>query len=250
MSEMLFYQRVVALNDQLHSALRMRPLNHFRYAARANSVPILAGEFVECARHYPIVFAQGDVGIVPAAVLGLRDNENLFVGADGKWDANYVPAFVRRYPFVPGKGEGDQFVVCIDEAASCFGGPDGEFLFHEGKPAPALENAISFLTEFQSAAGLTEQLAARVNELGLLRAADSQAQLNDGRQYRLGGMQVVDEQKLGALADEVIVELFKSGAMHMIYLHLHSLGNLGKLVDRLSERESLAKKSGPSGYSH
>jgi hypothetical protein len=250
MSEMLFYQRVVPLNDQTHAALRMRPLTLFRFAAQANSVPILAGEFVECARHYPIIFAPGDGGVVPAVLLGLRDNENLFVGEDGVWDAPYVPAFVRRYPFVPAKAADGQQVVCIDEAAPCFGTKDGDLLFQDGKPTPALTHAMSFLGEFQSAAVSTEAMARKIDALGLLRSSDSLAQLNSGKQFRLSGLRVIDEAKLATLADADIVELFKSGALHMIYLHLQSLGNLGTLVDRLSTREGLPKRAPSAGRMH
>jgi hypothetical protein len=63
---------------------------------------------------------------VPAVLLGLREAENLFVDRDGKWDARYVPAFVRRYPFVPGKGPQGELLVCIDEASSCFDAAEGE----------------------------------------------------------------------------------------------------------------------------
>ena len=96
MSEMMFYERVVALNDQTHSQLKVRPATGFAYAAKTNSVPLLASEFFEAAREYPIVFARGEAGPVPAALLGLREAENLYVDNAGKWDARYVPAFVRR----------------------------------------------------------------------------------------------------------------------------------------------------------
>ena len=121
MSEMMFYERVVALNDQAHAKLKVRPAISFAYAARTNSVPLLASEFFDAAREYPIVFARGETGPVPAALLGLREAENLFVDRDGRWDARYVPAFVRRYPFVPGKGANGELLVCIDEASECFG---------------------------------------------------------------------------------------------------------------------------------
>jgi hypothetical protein len=114
--------------------------------AKTNSVPILASEFFDCAREYPIVFARGEAGLVPAVLLGLRESENLFVGGDGKWDARYVPAFVRRYPFVPGKGPQGELLVCIDEASRpCFQcSTEGEALFVDGKPTPQLDHAMKF----------------------------------------------------------------------------------------------------------
>jgi hypothetical protein len=126
MAEMMFYERVVALSDQIHAQLKVRPASSFSYAARTNSVPVLGGEMFECAREYPIVFARGQVGPLPAVLLGLRENENLFVDAAGKWDARYVPAFVRRYPFVPATGAQGELLVCIDEASPCFSAAEGE----------------------------------------------------------------------------------------------------------------------------
>lgn len=238
MSEMIFYERVVALSDQAHAALKVRPAKNFAYAARTNSVPLLAGEFFDCAREYPIVFARSAAGVLPAALLGLRENENLYVDAAGKWDARYVPAFVRRYPFVPGKGAQGELLVCIDEASPCFDNSEGDALFADGKPTAQLEHAIKFLSEFHQAAAATEALGRRLEELGLLRQADSVAQLNDGSQFRLNGLNVVDETKLRALDRDTVQELFANGSLAVIYAHLMSLGNLAALVDRLSRRDA------------
>jgi hypothetical protein len=244
MSEMIFYERVVALNDQTHARLRVRPASSFAYAARTNSVPLLSSEFFECAREYPIVFARGENGPVAAALLGLREAENLYVDEDGKWDARYVPAFVRRYPFVPGKGAQGELLVCIDEASECFDTKEGEPLFQKGKPTPQLEHAMKFLAEFHQAATTTELLGKRLQDLGVLRQADSVAQLTDGTQFRLNGLNVVDESKLRALDRDVVQELFVSGGLAVIYAHLMSLGNLGALVDRLSKRGANGKEAG------
>ena len=218
MSEMIFYERVVALNDKIHGGLRVRPASSFAYAARTNSVPLLSSEFFEAAREYPIVFARGEAGPVAAALLGLREAENLF-----------------------GKGPQGELLVCIDEASSCFDAGEGEALFQEGKPTPQLEHAMKFLAEFHQAAAITETLGRRLQDLGVLRQADSVAQLTDGTQFRLNGLNVVDESKLRALDRGVVQELFASGGLAVIYAHLMSLGNLGGLVDRLSKRGASVK---------
>lgn len=236
MAEMMFYERVVALSDQTHGRLKVQPAASFAYAAKTNSVPLLASEFFESAREYPIVFARGQDGPLPAALLGLRENENLFVDSSGKWDARYVPAFVRRYPFVPANGPSGELLICIDEASPCFSTDKGEALFVDGKPTPQLDHAVKFLREFHQAALTTELLGRRLDELGLLRQADSLAQLNDGTQFRLNGLHVVDEARLRALDKEVIQELFANGSLGVIYAHLISLGDLAGLVDRLSRR--------------
>ena len=241
MSELLFYEKVVALSEQTHANLRVKPVTNFRYAAKVNSVPLLVSEFGDCAREYPVVFVRGDTGLVPVALIGLREAENLFVDNLGKWDARYIPAFVRRYPFVPGKGEEGQFVVCIDSDASCFDEKAGEPLFADGKPTKQLDHALNFMRDFQQGAVATESVCARLHALDLFRDADSVARLNDGTQFRLNGMSVVDEAKLRALDKEVVFELFSNGVLGLIHAHLVSLGNLAGLVDRLSKRRPAAK---------
>ncbi len=243
MSELLFYEKVVALSDEAHANLRVKQITNFRYAAKVNSVPLLASEFGDCAREYPIVFVRGETGLVPVALIGLREAENLFVDNLGKWDARYIPAFVRRYPFVPGKGEEGQMVVCIDSEASCFDAKVGEPLFADGKPTKQLEHALNFMRDFQQGAMATEAICARLHALDLFRDADSVARLNDGTQFRLNGMSVVDEEKLRALDKEVVFELFGSGLLGLIHAHLISLGNLAGLVDRLSKRRPAAKSA-------
>lgn len=236
MPELMFYERVVALNDQTHAKLKVRPASGYGYAAATNAVPLLANEFFEAAREYPIVFVQAEGGPVPVALLGLRDGENLYVDAAGKWDARYVPAFVRRYPFVPGKGANGELLVCIDEASPCFDKKQGEPLFEDGKPTPQLEHAMKFLTEYHQIAAATEAIGKRLEEFGLFRDADSVARLNDGSEFRLKGIKVVDEGRFKLLLPEVVQELFANGGLGMIHAHLISLGNLAGLVDRLSAR--------------
>jgi len=97
---------------------------------------------------------------------------------------------------------------------------------------------MKFLAEFHQAAASTELLGRRLQELGLLRQADSLAQLNDGSQFRLNGLNVVDETKLRELDRDTVQELFANGTLAVIYAHLMSLGNLGALADRLSRRST------------
>ena len=73
-------------------------------------------------------------------MLGLRNPENLKVDEAGRWDAYYVPAFVRRYPYVLAEtGENNQRVICIDESYEGFNGEEGEPLFHGDEASPLLQ---------------------------------------------------------------------------------------------------------------
>jgi len=233
MAEMIFYDDVVALNSEVHAKIKVKPhILGFLYARRTNSVPILATEAAACALEYPVVFVQGKDGFVPIALLGLRENENLYVNIGGEWDARYIPAFVRRYPFVPGRDAEGKLVVCIDETAACLGTEAGDPLFAEGKPTQRLETAVQFLDEYHQIALATEALGRRIGELGLLKAADPVVEFESGEQFRLNGPHVIDVEKLQTLDKDTIYELFTSGALSLIQTHLVSLGNFAGLLDR------------------
>ena len=96
-----FYAGAEPLDRNRHAGLRLRPHAGFAFAASANAVPLLIGEFALAAVSMPIVFAgQGDVAR-PVVVTGLRQGRNLFVGADGAWAKGvHIPAHLRRVPFL------------------------------------------------------------------------------------------------------------------------------------------------------
>src|SRR5262249_50906072 len=107
----LFYKDPRPLSSIEHVKFKLTP-GDAGFAAETNSVPIVASEFAEAARSFPIVFAAQDGA--PCALLGL-EHANVFV-QNGKWDENvYMPAYVRRYPFVFIAGpEANQFALGVD----------------------------------------------------------------------------------------------------------------------------------------
>lgn len=241
--ELLFYKKITAIDKDKHRDLRIGAIKDFRFTAETNSVPLAAVEFFEAAKEYPIVFAgRGSPSPVPAALLGLRSNENLMLGAGGKWDARYIPAFIRRYPFVLASADQEQFVICVDEGHPAVGSKDGEALFSaQGEPTPYLNNAIAFLRDFQGETQRTREFMKRLAELDLLHEVAARAEVKSGGAYQLSGFSVVNETKYRALDKDVVDELFRKGWLALIDAHLLSLGNLGRLVDRLSQAKPKAR---------
>src|SRR6185436_10169169 len=104
----------------------------------------------------PIIFVHtgetlenGKPMISPVALLGITTNENLHVEGT-RWDAGYVPAFIRRFPFltagVPGT---DKVAMFVDAAWPGFSDTEGEPLYDaEGQPTPVLQRMIEFLQQF------------------------------------------------------------------------------------------------------
>ena len=120
MTSMIFYERAIVLNRDRHQDLKLQvDAQHFLFATKTNSVLLAASEFAEAVRDYAIVFVGSEGGpFTVAALVGLGDKENLMVDASGAWETGtYIPAFIRRYPFVlAGDDDGESMTVCVDEA--------------------------------------------------------------------------------------------------------------------------------------
>lgn len=239
MANLMFYQQPVALNKSEHKDKKISSENRsFNFAAGTNSVIMAGVEFSEAAKEYPIVFAQAGESIIPVAMLGLRNEENLFVTEDGGWDANYIPAFVRRYPFVLAEtGDSNQRVVCIDEGYEGLSDTDGEPLFDGEEPSPLLQQALDFLEEYQKQYIRTESFVTRLRENDLLMSLNAKVDMVDGQQFGLTGLLAVDERRLLQLPDDRALELFRTGELSWIYCHLMSLGCMNRMIERMAARQ-------------
>jgi hypothetical protein len=235
-TQLLIYESVVPLMFATHRHSSVEIGRNFAFSGKVNSVPLTAIEFREAASEYPIVFAGNKESVLPAVILGLRDGENLYLSNEGRWDARYIPAFVRRYPFVFAKSEdGQRFNLCIDEQFSGFNGDGrGERLFtEEGKPSPYVENILKFLQEYQVQFLRTERFCKKLLELDLLEPMQAEVKLNSGERYSLRGFTAVSREKLRELPGDKLAELAKTDELELIYLHLHSVRNFAALKDRL-----------------
>lgn len=243
MSDAMYYEKPVLLNRDTHRRRRVAPSKGFDFARKANSMFLAGVEFNEACKEYAVVFTQAQGGrVMPVAILGLRARENLFVDEEARWDARYIPAFVRRYPFVLAELQGQAMGVCIDEAFPGWSDRKGEPLFDaNGENTPFLQNALDFLHRYQVEYLRTDTFCKRLRELGLLREMNAKADLADGRSFTINGLMVVDEQKLHALPDAAVLTMFRAGELHWIAMHLSSLSNMQLLVDRMAARKSELK---------
>lgn len=250
MATLLFYQRPVPLNADVHRNTRLGSLaGNLGFSSETNSIPLAAVEFFDTAREYPIAFTGKDDGPqFPIALVGVRHNENLFVDAAGRWEGRYVPAFVRRYPFVLAeKQNADDFNVYLDEAYPGFGAPEGERLFTDaGEQTPVLKQALEFLGAYQGEIKRTRQFVERLQALELLVPRVLEVVRAGQSPLVLEGFKVVDEQRLAGLGDAELLELARSGFLAWIHAHLMSLANVGYLAQRLDARIGAASRAEPA----
>lgn len=234
--QQLFYKSAVPVSFQNHRDLSVRTGRSYAFARETNAAPVTAIEFGPAAAEYPVVFAEAGEEVFPAAILGARDKQNLFVGPDGEWLGRYVPAFVRRYPFVFSVDEaGKTFTLHIDES---YEGANregrGERLFDaDGEQTQYLKGILGFLQEYQARFMRTQAFCRRLVELDLLEPMQAQFDAGTGQRSTLRGFKVVNREKLKALDDGRIVELFRNDELECVYLHLASLSHFRDMGERM-----------------
>ena len=236
----LFYSRPEVLNPALHANLRVLPADNLKFAAKSNSVPLVAEEFLDCAGAYPIVFTTGPSPSA-VAILGLRDNENLFLDLKGRWLPGLpVPAYIRRYPFIFVElPDNERLTLCIDRAAANVvdGGTAGQAVFDEqGQASEFAKAALAFCEAYQKQLLATRAFGELLVKMDLLRPRTIDLADRKGRRYALGGFQVIDEEKFRKLSDETVLEWHKRGLMTAAIAHFISLRRWPALVERMQSR--------------
>ena len=231
----IFYRNPVPLGPRASRRQAVRAAAQLSAFARGvNSVPLAAIEFNSAARNYPIVFTAGDpAGAV--AVLGFEAAQNLFVGENLQWAEDvYVPAYVRRFPFVFTRTPEGEFVLCVEEDGSMIVDAGGEPLFADGKPAKIVEEALRFAGDYQVQIDATHAFTRACQAAGLFADNRASIQMPDGRAITLQGFRTIDAKKFESLPDAMVLDWWRKGWMMLVYAHLASLGNWQLLANRAS----------------
>ena len=240
----LFYNGLEPLSSELHADYRVRPATSAAFLATQHALPVTVDEFTLVQRFMPIVFSAGDDAI-PIALMGLNEGVNVFVDDEGKLrDENfYVPAYVRRYPYLLARlrPDAEELSLCFDPTSDTIGRFDeGEPLFVDGQPSEATKNILQFNEQFEQAGARTSAFMNDLREAELLMDGEVSIQHESNPQpfvYR--GFQMVNEEKLADLRGDQLRKMTKNGMLPLLYAHLFSLSlmrdvfarqvNLGKI---------------------
>ena len=228
--QLLIYERVSPLTSDLHRDVSVKATDKFDFARDLNSVPLLAAEFTSAVPNHPIVFAGEGEATFPAVLLGLQDGANQAVDAEGNWTEGYVPAFLRRYPFIFSQSEGN-FTLCIDETYPGINREGrGERLFDaDGERTQYLQSMLTFVSQFQAQFERTRLFCKRLNDLNLLEPAQARYNAADGRSGTLSGFMTINRDRLKAIPEAALKEMFATDELELCYVHLHSLQNVSRL---------------------
>jgi hypothetical protein len=211
------------------------------FVRNGNAIPISLTEFQPVARDYPIVFTGAEGALAPVAVLGLTSGENLFY-ADGQWAGGvYIPAYARRYPFCMAKVNVNQVeqkdrLICVEK--TCID-ENGEAMFDsKGEPSAKWKDLERLLGEYEADLERSHEMCSILSDYGLFEPFTMQANLRDaGTPMQITGMYRVVEKNLENLNAAQLKNLMRKGILPRIYLHLVSLENFGRLLDRKAARQ-------------
>ncbi len=236
--QLLIYEELAPVNSERHRNWSVKAGGDFGFAKNVNSVPLTAVEFPQAATEFPIVFAQAGDGILPVALLGMRAEQNLYVDEDGTWSGRYVPAFLRRYPFVFSSTSTDDkrevFALCIDESfEGCNQKGRGEHLFDaDGERTQYLSSVLDFQQQYRAQALRTQAFCSKLQELELLEPMTARVGQPTGQPIAITGLQGIQRKKLHELPEAKLSELSKTGELELAYIHLQSLTNFRSMADK------------------
>ena len=235
----LFYKKPEPLNFCSHGKLGVKQIAEpFAFLRQAHAVPLTITEFGVGATSFPIIFVGDE--LTPVAVMGVRQGENLFVKEDGHTDnEHYVPAFVRRYPFVFASDPSqDQLLLCVDvEAPMVTEAPETPF-FDGEEPSKFTSDAIEFCKEFERQRQATTQFIELMKKYDLFEPKSVSFQPRDAKGEAAGDAQkiadymAISEEKLNALPAAAHEELRETRATGAIYAHLVSLLLWPRIINR------------------
>ena len=241
----LLYNALEPLNRNVHGELRVRRVDGVPRVAAAHAIPLTVDEFSLAQRHYPIVFSSGE-SPVPLALMGLHEGTNTFFNEAGLLiePSTYVPAYLRRYPFVLARlsEQADELSLCFDPTSEAIGAfEDGEPLFNGEEPSDATKAILQFCEQFEQAGQRTAAFMNELTSAGLLMDGEVAIQPEGVEQpfiYR--GFQMVDEEKFQKLRGDELRKLNQNGGLALIMAHLFSLAVIREVFGR-----QMAQGTGP-----
>ena len=243
----MFYKEPVALNSKTHADMKLAKFKDYAFAAKTNSIQIVGVEFVEAAKEYPIVFVKlANGSFVPSTLIGLKEEQNLYLTKDNAWDARYIPAYVRRYPFIISEPleKGEQ-VVFIDQGSDRIQKKLGEALFNkDATETDVLASAKAFLMQHYAHSRLTDEFCQWLVKEDLLTDISAKFEIDrSGENFLFEHLFIINEVKLMQLTSEKVMELFTKGWFGWVYAQLISLTNMSQLIDRYSKLVPEKKES-------
>ncbi len=226
----VLYKDIVPLNSRDHGKWSARTVDRAPWVVGQHAIPLTVEEFPMAQRDFPIVFSQGDRP-VPLALMGLNEGVNTYFDDEGKpvGDPRYVPAYIRRYPFLLARldQKSDQMSLCFDPTADLVGEmEEGKPLFDgEGQPSEHTKALLQFCEKFEEAGQRTQAFVDEVIKAELLMDGEVSIQRAEepDKPYVYRGFKMVNQEKLREARGDQLRKWNDNGLLPLLFAHLFSL---------------------------
>lgn len=235
-----------ALSNVEHRHLRFQyPAAPYAFARNTVLASLLASELGHALRSMPVVFSYSNGKAALFGLMGLAQDENLFINQEGLWQTGYIPAVLRARPFgLASEAPGADPVVVINLLDGYFSETAGTPLFDEdGQAGEFLKNMIDFLRAYKDSEDATAKALDTIAAADILSPWTPTVTAPDGQPYAISGLFQIDMPKFDSLAPDIVASLHSAGALPLIYAHVYSLANMAILEKMAREREPVATPS-------
>lgn len=242
----LLYRGLEPLNSGQHSNMKLKRGQTIPEVGRIHAIPVTIDEFIHAQRSYPIIFSAGE-NPVPLALMGLNEGVNTFIDDDGMPidQGAYMPAYLRRYPFMLAKlrPDTDELSLCFDPTGGGIAEDGDEALFDGDQPSEITRNILAFCEQFETAGQRTHAFMEEVLKLDLLMDGEVSIQPDGVEQpFLYRGFRMVDEEKLRNMRGDELRRINQNGVLSLLFAHMFSLGLIRDLFYR-----QVQQGKGPQG---
>lgn len=234
----LFYKNPVLLDGQKHKDMSLAKDFGLGFTTKTNAVPVNLIELPQIAHFYPIAFSNDGMA-TPVAIMGVRNDENLFINSKGEWEKDtYIPSYIRRYPFILTEvNNGEALSLCIDETDDVIVNDNKNPLFDdESKPTELAQNAMEFCKSYHGASQQTLEFSKALADSGLLIERTAELVVKGNQKINFSGFAIIDEEKFNKMDDDTFNEWRQKGWIGAIYAHLFSGFHWNSITKLLNER--------------
>lgn len=227
------FKSIVPIVEKNHRNLKVKKIDNFDFCKDLHLSSVMVHEFSRVSSIYPIIFLEDKDKdeFTPVVMLGLETGENLFI-KDGVWNASYIPAIIRKYPFIlANSGKDETYTICIDEESEFLNEEEGEELFDKkGKSSKTMENIKQFLTELQQMDNFSSVFCKYFQEKNMFTPLNMKVKIKNELK-NVSGAYILNEDRLNNLSNESFLDMREKQYLPAVYAHLNSLAQIERLVN-------------------
>lgn len=235
---------IVPLNSTKHLNTEIKESKNFSRFKTQSLIPVVVQEFAVLATEFPIVFVKNDKNgqFAPIAMMGIKNNVNLYCQTKN-WQSAVTPIGFRNAPLslMKASSNSEEAIVFIDEESDLVSSSNGNKLFDaSGEQSEYLKKRSNDLMNLANFTQQTEAITAYFANLKLLAPKQLSVKLNDNNpQVNIDGVFIIDEEALNKLSIDEFLAIKNKGLLPLIYAHLTSLHQIGRLIIKQNELDNI-----------